>query len=61
MSPAGRPVGSRNAVSRPHQITVRLTEDERGWLLSKVTADKTESDVVRWLIEAERKREEARR
>jgi hypothetical protein len=45
-------------VSRPHQITIRLTEDERGWLLSKVTADKTESDVVRGLIEAERKREE---
>jgi hypothetical protein len=59
--PAGRPKGSRNAVSKPHQITVRLTEDERGWLLSKVTADRTESDVVRGLIEAERKREEARR
>jgi hypothetical protein len=59
--PAGRPKGSKNAVSRPHQITIRLTEDERGWLLSKVTADKTESDVVRGLIETERKREEAKR
>jgi hypothetical protein len=61
VSPAGRPKGSKNAVSRPHQITVRLTEDERGWLLSKVTADKTESDVVRELIEDARKREEGRR
>jgi hypothetical protein len=40
---------------------VRLTEDERGWLLSKVVPPKTESDVVRGLIEAERKREEAGR
>jgi hypothetical protein len=60
VSPAGRPKGSKNAVSRPHQITVRLTEDERGWLLSKVTAKKTESDVVRELIDDARKREERR-
>jgi hypothetical protein len=53
----GRPKGSRNAVSRPHQVAIRLTEDERGWLLSKVTPEKTESDVLRELIEAERKRE----
>jgi hypothetical protein len=58
--PAGRPKGSKNAVSRPHQITIRLTEDERGWLQSKVTPTRTETDVVRWLIEAERKREEKR-
>jgi len=36
---------------------VRLTEDERGWLLSRVTDEKTESDVVRDLIAQERKRE----
>ena len=57
MPPRGRPAGWRKDGARPHSINVRLTEDERGWLLSKVTADKTESDVVRGLIEAERKRE----
>ena len=55
--PRGRPKGSRNAVSRPHRIMVRLTEDERGWLLSRVTGDKTESDVVRELIADARARE----
>ena len=56
----GRPKGSRNAVSRPHQVAVRLTEDELGWLLSKVTEDKDQSDVLRDLIAAERKREARR-
>lgn len=56
----GRPIGSRNAVSRPHRVMVRLTEDERGWLLSKVVAPATESDVVRGLISDERKRETKR-
>lgn len=60
MTPRGRPKGSRNAVSRPEVIMVRLTEDERGWLRSKVTDDKTESQVVRDLIAAERKREQRR-
>ena len=56
----GRPKGSRNAVSRPHRVMVRLTEDERGWLLSCVAEGKTESDVLRGLIEEERKRESGR-
>jgi hypothetical protein len=36
---------------------VRLTEDERGWLLSKATGEKTESDVVREAISEKRMRE----
>jgi hypothetical protein len=56
----GRPVGSRNAVSRPYQVMVRLTEDEFGWLTAKVVAPKTVSDVLRELIAAERKRETRR-
>jgi hypothetical protein len=56
----GRPKGSRNAISRTEVIMVRLTEDERGWLRSQVTDDKTESQVVRDLIAAERKREQRR-
>jgi hypothetical protein len=36
---------------------VRLTEDERGWLLSKVTPGRTESDVVRETISEKRMRE----
>jgi hypothetical protein len=39
---------------------VQLTEDERGWLLSKIPPEKNESAVVRWLIDAERKREAKR-
>ena len=57
MSPRGRPTGSRNAFSRPHQVMLRLSEDERGWLQSKVSTEKTKSDVLRDLIDAERKRE----
>jgi hypothetical protein len=56
----GRPVGSRNAVSRPHQVMVRLTEDELGWVVSKTTPELTQSDVLRWLIDMERKRERRR-
>lgn len=51
----GRPVGSRNTVSRPHAINVRLTEDERGWLLSyAATLGVNESEAVRAMISATR-------
>lgn len=53
----GRPRGSKNAVSRPHQVAIRLTEDELGWVVGRAGADKTVSDVFRELIAAERKRE----
>lgn len=49
-----RPKGSRNATSRPHRVMVRLSEDERGWLLSRVPDGGTESDVLRGLIEEAR-------
>jgi hypothetical protein len=53
--PAGRPKGSRNAVSRPHAINVRLTEDERGWLLSYAESlGISESEAVRAMISATR-------
>lgn len=53
----GRPKGSKNLVSRPHQIAIRLTEDELGWVVARAGADKTVTDVFRELIAAERKRE----
>ncbi len=56
----GRPVGSKNAVSRPHQVMVRLTEDELGWVTARTSETKTVSDVLRELIDAERKRETKR-
>ncbi len=59
--PAGRPKGSRNAFSRQHKFMLRLSEDERGWLMSKVTPDKSASDVIRGLMAEARKREESSR
>lgn len=50
----GRPVGWRKDVTRPHRVLVRLSEDERGWLLSRVPDDGTECDVIRGLIEEAR-------
>ena len=38
-------------------MSVRLSEDERGWLLSRTPADGSEGDVLRDLIAAERHRE----
>lgn len=58
--PRGRPKGSKNTVSRPHQVAIRLTEDELGWVVAKAGADRTVTDVFRELIAAERKREAAR-
>lgn len=58
--PRGRPKGSKNAVSRPHQVAIRLTEDELGWVVAKAGADKTVTDVFRELIKAERERESKR-
>jgi len=50
----GRPVGWRKAVSRPYRVMVRLSEDERGWLLARVGEGETESDVLRGLIDSAR-------
>lgn len=55
--PRGRPKGSRNAVSRPRMLMVRLTEDEAGWLALRAAKGETVSDFVRRLIERERKRD----
>lgn len=53
--PAGRPKGSRNAFSRPHQLMVRLSEDERGWLLAYAgSLGISESEAVRSIIQATR-------
>lgn len=53
----GRPKGSRNVVSHPHQVAIRLTEDDLGWVTARAGADKTVTEVFRELIAAERKRE----
>lgn len=47
----GRPVGYRAPNPRPHIVSVRLTEDERGWL----AAQGREADVIRRLIEEARR------
>lgn len=36
---------------------VRLTEDEKGWLMSRAVDGQTMSSIVQRLIAAERKRE----
>jgi len=61
MTPRGRPKGSRNVVSHPHQVAIRLTEDDLGWCTARAGTDKTVSDVIRDLIAAERKREQRRK
>lgn len=40
---------------------VRLSEDERGWLMSRVPDGGSEGDVLRGLIEDARRRDEERR
>lgn len=60
MTPRGRPKGSRNLIAHPHQVAIRLTEDELGWVVARAGADKTVSEVFRELIAAERKREAAK-
>ena len=57
MAKRGRPVGWRKDVTRPHRVMVQLSEDERGWLASRVPDGGSDSDVVRALIEDERRRE----
>lgn len=55
MAGRGRPRGSRNALRRPHAINVRLTEDERGWLLAYAgSLGISESEAVRAMIQATR-------
>lgn len=55
--PRGRPKGSKNAVSRPYVLMVRISEDERGWLATRMESGETVSDFVRRLIEEARKRD----
>jgi len=50
----GRPVGWRKDGSRSHRVMIRLSEDERGWLVSRVGDGETESDVLRALIDSAR-------
>ena len=57
MASRGRPVGWRKDTTRPHLVSVRLSEDERGWLLSRVREDGSEGDVLRGLIEDARRSE----
>jgi hypothetical protein len=60
--PVGRPIGrpKGSGFGRTNQMMVRLNDDELGWVRSKLAPKKTQSDVIRDLIEAERKRERRR-
>lgn len=49
----GRPAGYRTDAPRSQLVSVRLTEDEHGWLVARGAP----AEVVRGLIEAERLRE----
>lgn len=54
----GRRTGYRADVTRPHQVAVRLSEDERGWLVARAAERGVgASEALRGLIEDARARE----